>query len=592
MFRASRMAGTVAAALAGVAALAGCGGKEKGPLDKVVARAGDIQVTMADFADAWNKITPPNRPDISTIEQRRSFANDLVNQRILLAEARRLGGITDPQVLALLEQRRRTDMLSALYRAEVSQKVEVGGAEVEELYQRRGTAVKASHILLDDMESARKLHAEITAGSISFADAARQHSLDQSTKGNGGSLGEIQWAQTLPTFQERAFSQEPGTISEPFETTFGVHILRVEERVPRQLAPLDEMRVTLRNEVRSQKEQLRLREFSAELEKKAGLAWNDEGLAALEAAIVRMTEVDPDTVDAERRFLPDVSDAERGTVLATFSGRNWTIGDYVDALARQPYTSRPPARIPRSGLRELIRSTQIAQELAYAEAQARGLGETPELKNAITRLEEQVLIEQLHTRFLQSVDVTPEDVRAYFDSTRAADSSAFTYPERVDMLVVTNPSVDAVKDALRRMRKGEDEQAVLAEVSFDHITKPKGGRTGLVGRGTYSPPIEDVAFSGRVGKGWSEPIVLEGAAAAVKVLDQQPPRPARFEEVEGQLTQALQQQRGDRAFEEWLIKERETRGVEILDDVLALYDQAVGAQSAPPAPAANPSQGG
>lgn len=592
MFRASRMAGSVGAALAAVAVLAGCGGKDKGPLDKVVARAGDIQVTLADFADAWNKISPPNRPDISTIEQKRTFANDLVNQRILLAEARRLGGITDPRILDALEQRRRTDMLSALYRAEVTQKVEVMGSEVEELYQKRGTAVKASHILLDDMETARKLHADITAGRIAFDEAAKQYSLDQSTKVKGGSLGEIQWAQTLPTFQDRAFSQEPGTISEPFETTFGVHILRVEERVPRQLGTLDEMRVQLRNEVRSQKEQLRLREFSAELEKKAGLAWNEDGLAALEAAIARMTEVDPDTVDADRRFLPDVSEAEKGTVLATFSGRSWTIGDYVTALEKQPYSSRPPARIPRAGLRELIRSTQIAPELAAAEAQARGLGDTPELKSTVARLEEQVLIEQLHGRFMQSVDVTPEDVRAYFDSTRAADSSAFMYPERVDMLVITNPSVDVVKDALRRMRKGENEQAVLKEVSFDHLTNQKGGRTGLVGRGTYSPPIEDVAFSGRVGKGWSEPVVLEGAAAAVKVLDQQPPRPARFEEIEGQLTQALQQQRGDEAFEDWLDKERETRGVEILDDALALYDQAVGAQTAPPAPAANPSQGG
>lgn len=592
MLRAMKMTLSVAAAVTAVALLPGCGGKDKGPLDKVVARAGDIQVTLADFADAWNKISPPSRPDISTLEQKRSFANDLVNQRILLAEARRLGGITDPQILGLLADRRRQDMLSALYRAEITQKVEVMGAEVEDLYRRRGTAVKASHILLNDMETAKRVHAEVTGGRIPFAEAAKQYSLDQSTKGAGGSLGEIQWSQTLPAFQDRAFSQEPGTISEPFETPFGVHILRVEERVSKQLGTLEEMRVSLRNEVRSQKEQARLREFSAELERKAGLTWNEDGLTALEDAVARMAATDPDLVDAERRFLPDVSDADKAIVLATFSGRNWTIGDYVAALAKQPYTSRPPARIPRNGLKELIRTTQINQELAFAEAQARGLGDDPALQSTIQRLEEQVLIEQLHTRFLQAVDVTPEEVRAYFDSTRAADPTSMQYPERVDMLIMTNPSVDMIKDALGRIRKGESEEAVLKDISFDHLTNQKGGRTGLVPRGTYSPPIEDVAFGGRVGKGWSAPIVLEGAAAAVKVLDQQPARPATFEEIEAQLTQALQQQRGEKAFEEWLRKDRETRNVEILDDALTLYDQAVGAQTAPPAPAANPGQGG
>ena len=581
MFRASRTA--VVLALLVPAVLGGCGGNKKGPLDKVIAKAGDIQVTLGDFSDAWNKITPPNRPDISTLEAKRNFANDLVNQRIILAEAKRLGGITDPAVLAAIEKRRRSDMLSALYRAEVESKVDVQGADVEDLYNHRAMSVKASHILLDDMATAKKVYDDITAGRITFADAAQKYSLDQASKRQDGSLGEILWSRTLPEFQSRAFTQEPGTISEPFETVFGVHILRVDERIQKKQEPLEDVRLQLRNDVRRQKEQARVREFSAELEKKANFAWNDAGIDVLDAAIGRMAATDPDSVPPEKRFLPLVTDEERAVPLATFSGRNWTIGDYVDAMAAQPVSGRPPSRIPRSGLKELIRTNQVDQELAYAEADARKLGDDPVIQSTIQRLQEQVQIETLHSRFLQAADVTPEEVKAYFDSTAAANPDAVMLPERVDMLILTNPSVDVIKDALRRIRKGESEAAVAKDISYDARTKANGGRTGLVPRGTYSPPIEDVAFGGRVGKGWSDPIVLEGAAAAVKVLNQEQPRPARFEEVQTQLTQNLAQARGEKAFDDWLMKDRERRNVEIYDDALALYDQAVTSPGTAPA---------
>lgn len=555
--------------------LAGCGGK-KGQLDKVVARAGDIEVTLGDFSDAWTKITPQNRPDVSTLDGKRKFANDLVNQRILLAEAKRLGGVTDPQVLRLLEQRRRADALAALYHDEIQAKVEVQGADVEELYKRRGTNIRASHILLEDVETAKRVRAEIESGAISFEDAARKYTLDQSTRAAGGSLGEILWATTLPAFQEPAFAQEPGVISQPIETHFGVHLLRVDERVTKQLPSLEEMRPGLRADVGRQKEQLRLREFSAELEQKAQFTWNEEGVRTLRAAIDEMTKRDPDSVAAEDRSVPPADEERRKVVLATFSGRNWTIGDYVDLIRQQPESIRPPGAIPVVGLKEFIRTSQIDPELAFAEAQARKIDARPEVKTGVQRLEEQVLIETLHGRFLQTVDITPEEVRSFFDSTRAVDSTTFLMPERVDMVVIANPDSSKVRDALTRIARGASETDVIPSVSLDMRSASRGGRTGPIPAGTYPPPVEEVAFAkGRVGKGWSPLIRTEALVYAVKVLSHDDSRAANFDEVQPKLTQQLAQARGEKTFEDWLKKDRETRGVEIFDDALELYGQAV-----------------
>jgi hypothetical protein len=73
------------------AMLAGCG--QGGGQDNVVATAGDdIRVTLADFNEAYNRISAASRPDISTLELKRNFANDLVNKELLLHEAERMGG--------------------------------------------------------------------------------------------------------------------------------------------------------------------------------------------------------------------------------------------------------------------------------------------------------------------------------------------------------------------------------------------------------------------------------------------------------------------------------------------------------------------
>jgi parvulin-like peptidyl-prolyl isomerase len=143
------------------------------------------------------------------------------------------------------------------------------------------------------------------------------------------------------------------------------------------------------------------------------------------------------------------------------------------------------------------------------------------------------------------------------------------------MLVLVHQDPAQVREGLRRIANGEVEADVIGEISADLRTRMKGGRTGLIARGTYAPQLEVEAFSGRVGKGWSKVIETESGAGSVKVLAQEPERLATFEETKDTLTQQLAAARGEKAFEEWLQGRRSELGVEIHDDVLELIGKPV-----------------
>ena len=63
-----------------------------------------------------------------------------------------------------------------------------------------------------------------------FAKLAQAHSTDLVSAADGGSLGWSNSGDNVPLFEEIMNKTTPGTISEPFKTNFGWHIVKVEER--------------------------------------------------------------------------------------------------------------------------------------------------------------------------------------------------------------------------------------------------------------------------------------------------------------------------------------------------------------------------
>jgi len=76
---------------------------------------------------------------------------------------------------------------------------------------------------------AERIRALAAAGE-DFGELARRFSQDPGSKDNGGDLGWFRRGDMMPAFEEAAFGLAVNQISEPVETPYGYHIIRLERR--------------------------------------------------------------------------------------------------------------------------------------------------------------------------------------------------------------------------------------------------------------------------------------------------------------------------------------------------------------------------
>ena len=89
--------------------------------------------------------------------------------------------------------------------------------------------VRASHILVQTQDEAIKIKKEIDTNAISFEEAAKKYSLCPS-KVQGGDLDYFGRGMMVKPFEDAAFNAEIGQVSEPVQTRFGWHLIKVVDK--------------------------------------------------------------------------------------------------------------------------------------------------------------------------------------------------------------------------------------------------------------------------------------------------------------------------------------------------------------------------
>jgi peptidyl-prolyl cis-trans isomerase C len=200
--------------------------------DSVVARVNGKTITEADMKLAEAEIGS----DLGTLPEptkRRVLVEFLIENQLFADAAEGQNLASGAAFNERLQYWRRRALRDAYFDTTVRNTI--NEAEARKLYEGMLGAAKpeeevsARHILVESKDKARELYEKLAHGS-DFAQLAKENSKDPGSKDQGGQLGFFTRGQMVPQFEEAAFKLKKGEVGEPFQSQFGWHVVRVDDR--------------------------------------------------------------------------------------------------------------------------------------------------------------------------------------------------------------------------------------------------------------------------------------------------------------------------------------------------------------------------
>ncbi|PEE36165.1 peptidylprolyl isomerase PrsA [Bacillus pseudomycoides] len=179
---------------------------------------------------------------------------------------------------ALKQQGFTKDSFKASVRAELAMDKAIESSITDkELKENYKPEIKASHILVKDEATAKKVKEELGQGK-SFEELAKQYSEDKGSAEKGGDLGYFGPGKMVKEFTDAAYKLKKDEVSEPVKSQFGYHIIKVTDI--KEQKPFEEEKANIKKDLVDKKKQDP--QFMAELQdkelKKADVKVEDKDL--------------------------------------------------------------------------------------------------------------------------------------------------------------------------------------------------------------------------------------------------------------------------------------------------------------------------
>ena len=439
---------------------------------EVVARVAGETIARSDVEEFAAMLLPGLRSKKSGRVAKLEYLQTLIDEKLLVLEARTLGLDTTRAVKGKLSQRFRKHVLEYYRPRHLYPEIDITEAEVRDRFIQDGLNRERAvrRLVVTTVEKASQLREQIEEQGVNFCDLVKAHTLEKNRAARGGSLGFVN-AETAAKYQipRQAFDTLPeGRVSQPLplgnvhqlllfederEADFRVHAKRIEGRLwQEELALLT---------------QAATEKVASEL----GLAISDGGAQLLLGKKKGMG----------RRRYPELTPREAAETLYTYENGEITVGDYVEHFR----TSGARLALANEGELDRDARRRLLPDLMLWEAARReGYHELASMLEWKERETIDQLIKTLRKRTLdEQVVVTDEQAEQFYRD----NPSFFTDPEEVEIQEILVGEPEQATKLRRRLDAGEEMNALI------HLSRHPGAERNQGKRHVHSWDRSEVA---------------------------------------------------------------------------------------------------
>jgi peptidyl-prolyl cis-trans isomerase C len=239
--------------------------------DYVMMKINNQDVTSAEARVLWEGLFPAGqapafdgvKPDV-----RERILRALMAEKLLYSEALKQGVDKSEKVQKELEDVKKKLIVRTFLDSKTADTIT--DADLKKEYDavlvtmKDEKEVRARHILLANETDAKEAKKKLDAGK-SFEEVARDYSKDPGSAKQGGDLGYFTRDKMVKEFADAAFAMKKGEVSGPVKSSFGYHIIKVEDVRKLSAPTFNELKDQLKGRLQEKK----LNDFIAGLVKSA-----------------------------------------------------------------------------------------------------------------------------------------------------------------------------------------------------------------------------------------------------------------------------------------------------------------------------------
>lgn len=462
--------------------------------------------------DEWENIAERQKGDV---------LHDFINRLAVFKEASSNGYLEQPYLAVKLRTRKNQVLVRSSYEYFVALPL-VDEDYIDLTHTNLKRNVRVKHLLLGyngcrlpkkiarSKEGAKNLALDIWSqliDGVDFKDLALEYSDDPSVQQNKGDLGWLSWGQTVPNFQNAAFSLQVGGFSRPVLTDFGFHIILLEDERDSQFMYMDSTSYdakcieTAMNLIPVDEKRVAAEAYDNSIIEGNNVVFNFQAILAILDGVKEENKKNKIVASGKGNLISVLNKLTNIGVVCVVNGNGFGLKWFSEHLSGFP-ASRLPEFKSIENIKTAIR-TVILQNIALDKSDKMIAGYGNVVTPRITEMTKNLVYDSYLKYVVNNVEAPSKDaVRSYYETNKDEKYTEYDLVEVRELKVVSSLLSDSLYQLLN---EGFDFIGITEQFSLTHPNKggliapftarrygPMGEEAFKLEPGEFSKPIENL----------------------------------------------------------------------------------------------------